>query len=64
VPKVKTNRSAAKRFKVTGTGKLVHFKGGKGHLNRKKSSRRLRQLNLSTIAEHGIENNIKKIMGI
>lgn len=39
MPKMKTNKSAQKRFKITGTGKLMRTKGMKGHLRRKKSSR-------------------------
>jgi len=39
VPKLKTNKSAAKRFKVTGTGKIMRTKGMKSHLRRKKSPR-------------------------
>ena len=39
MPKLKTNKSAAKRFKVTGTGKIMRTKGMKSHLRRKKSAR-------------------------
>ena len=42
--KLKTHKSTAKRFKVTGTGKLMRTKGGKSHLRRRKSSRVKRQL--------------------
>lgn len=44
MPKMKTNRSAAKRFSVTGTGKIKRNKGGKSHINVKKSSKRMRRL--------------------
>lgn len=37
--KLKTYKAAAKRFKVTGTGKLMQTKGGKSHLRRRKSKR-------------------------
>lgn len=37
--KIKTYKAAAKRFRVTGTGKVVRTKGGKSHLRRRKSSR-------------------------
>lgn len=37
--KLKTYKAAAKRFRVTGTGKLVRTKGGKSHLRRRKSKR-------------------------
>ncbi|MCB0215950.1 MAG: 50S ribosomal protein L35 [Caldilineae bacterium] len=39
MPKMKTHKSTAKRFKVTGTGKLMRTKIGKSHLRRKKSKR-------------------------
>jgi large subunit ribosomal protein L35 len=37
--KLKTHKSTAKRFKVTGTGKLMRTKGGKSHLRRRTSKR-------------------------
>lgn len=37
--KLKTHKATAKRFRVTGSGKLVRTKIGKGHLRRKKSAR-------------------------
>jgi large subunit ribosomal protein L35 len=39
VPKIKTYKAAAKRFKYTGSGKLMRTKIGKSHLRRKKSKR-------------------------
>jgi len=39
VPKIKTHKATAKRFKCTSTGKLMRTKGGKSHLRRKKSKR-------------------------
>jgi large subunit ribosomal protein L35 len=44
MPKVKTNRGAAKRFKITGTGKLRHYKAGRSHILTKKSPKRKRNL--------------------
>lgn len=37
--KLKTHKATAKRFRVTGTGKLMRTKGGKSHLRRQKSKR-------------------------
>jgi len=37
--KIKTYKAAAKRFRVTKTGKIMRTKGGKSHLRRKKSAR-------------------------
>jgi large subunit ribosomal protein L35 len=44
MPKVKTNSSAKKRFKVTGTGKITHQKSFKRHILTKKSKKRKRTL--------------------
>jgi large subunit ribosomal protein L35 len=44
MPKLKTRKAIAKRFKVTGSGKLMHRKGGKRHLLTNKSGKRKRQL--------------------
>jgi large subunit ribosomal protein L35 len=44
MPKVKTKRAAAKRFKVTGTGKLKRMKAYKSHILTKKSAKRKRNL--------------------
>ncbi|MCL2224526.1 MAG: 50S ribosomal protein L35 [Defluviitaleaceae bacterium] len=40
MPKLKTKKAAAKRFKVTGTGKFKHPKANKGHILTKKSPKR------------------------
>ena len=37
--KIKTYKAAAKRFRMTGSGKIVRTKGGKSHLRRRKSTR-------------------------
>jgi len=44
MPKIKTHRGAAKRFKVTGTGKIKRWSGGKSHLLTGKSAKRTRRL--------------------
>jgi large subunit ribosomal protein L35 len=44
MPKIKTNRSAAKRFKLTGTGKIRYSRMGKRHLLASKSRKRKRHL--------------------
>jgi large subunit ribosomal protein L35 len=43
VPKIKTHKSTAKRFRRTGTGKLVAMHQGRGHLRRRKAPRTLRK---------------------
>ena len=44
MPKMKTHSGAKKRFKTTGTGKLMRRQANLGHLNEHKSSRRIRRL--------------------
>ncbi|HID28726.1 MAG TPA: 50S ribosomal protein L35 [Desulfobacterales bacterium] len=44
MPKIKTNRGAAKRFKVTGTGKIIYSKSHANHILTKKTSKRKRAL--------------------
>jgi len=61
MPKIKTNRSAAKRFKVTGTGKLVRNKAYKRHILTKKSTKRKRNLRQSAITDATNVKNMKKI---
>lgn len=58
--KMKTNRSAAKRFKVTATGKIMHRKSGKSHLLRKKSKRRKRSLSKPKELFKGYYSHIAK----
>ena len=43
MPKIKTHKSTAKRFRVTGTGKIMRLKGRRSHLRRNKAKRVLRQ---------------------
>ena len=49
MPKMKTHKSTAKRFKVTGTGKLMRTKIGKSHLRLKKTSRVRRLRNATSL---------------
>jgi large subunit ribosomal protein L35 len=44
MPKMKTHKGAAKRFRFTGTGKSVQSQGRKGHFRRRKALRLLQQL--------------------
>ena len=60
MPKIKTNRAAAKRFKTTATGKLKRNKAYKSHILTKKSTKRKRNLRKATIADATNEKNMKK----
>ena len=51
MPKMKTSRAAAKRFKKTGTGKLKRNKAYKSHILTKKSTKRKRNLRKATITD-------------
>ena len=56
MPKLKTHRGAAKRFKSTGTGKFKRAKAYKRHILTKKSTKRKRKLDTPTTvsrADHG-----------
>jgi large subunit ribosomal protein L35 len=62
MPKIKTKRAAAKRFKKTGTGKLVRAKAFKSHILTKKSTKRKRNLRKTTTTDATNVKNIKKIL--
>ena len=64
MPKMKTHSGAKKRFKVTGTGKLVHKQAGKRHLNEHKSSRRTNRLNAESVLEPGDARKARRLLGI
>lgn len=62
MPKMKTHRGAAKRFKITGTGKIKRSKAYKGHLLTKKSPKRKRQLAKSTLVDKSDSKRIKRLL--
>ncbi len=51
VPKMKTNRGAAKRFKATGTGKIVRNKAKASHIMTKKTTKKKRNLRKSDLVD-------------
>ncbi len=57
--KMKTNRSAAKRFKVTASGKVKRARGGGSHLNEKKGRKRQRRLNSPEFIDGNAAKRIK-----
>ncbi|MEM9953657.1 MAG: 50S ribosomal protein L35 [Chloroflexota bacterium] len=60
--KLKTHKATAKRFKVTGSGKVVRTKGGKSHLRRRKSSRVKRSLDkMQQVANNKQARRIKTL---
>ena len=62
MPKMKTSRAAAKRFKKTGTGKLVRSKAYKSHILTKKSQKRKRNLRKDVVMDATNEKVMKKIL--
>ncbi|MBQ4058247.1 MAG: 50S ribosomal protein L35 [Lachnospiraceae bacterium] len=62
MPKLKTNRAAAKRFKKTGTGKLKRSKAYKRHILTKKTTKKKRDLRKATMMDKTNEKVMKKIL--
>ncbi|MCF6290649.1 MAG: 50S ribosomal protein L35 [Desulfobacterales bacterium] len=62
MPKMKTNRGAAKRFKATGTGKVVRRKAYSSHILTKKSTKRKRGLRQSGLVAAADVAGIKRIL--
>ncbi|MCK4957264.1 MAG: 50S ribosomal protein L35 [Candidatus Cloacimonetes bacterium] len=64
MPKLKTRKGVAKRFKVTGKGKLKRFKAFKNHILTKKTTKRKRNLRQSTIVGKADESRMKRMLGM
>ncbi len=62
MPKIKTHRGAAKRFKATGTGKLKKNRAFKSHILEKKTPKRKRDLRKSDIVNAADEKRMKKLL--
>ncbi len=63
MPKIKTNRSAAKRFKKTGGGGLKRERGFASHLLSSKSRGRKRRLRQGTTVSSSDEKRVKRLLG-
>jgi large subunit ribosomal protein L35 len=64
VPKMKTKKAVAARFKVTGTGKLMRSRPGLRHILTKKTSKRKRQLSKPALVDDGQLKMYKRLMGV
>lgn len=64
MPKMKTHRAAAKRFKRTATGKLKRRRANKSHILAKKSRKRKRRLRESTLVSKADEKRMKRLLGM
>ena len=62
MPKMKTNRGAAKRFKKTGSGKIKRSKAFTSHILTKKSTKRKRNLRQADVVDAADHKNIKRIL--
>ncbi len=62
MPKLKTNRGAAKRFKKTGTGKYKRGSSHMSHILTKKSSKRKRHLRSSSLISDSDVKSVKKLL--
>jgi len=63
MPKMKTHSGAKKRFRITGSGKVMHRQAGKMHLNEHKSSSRTRRLTGDVVLVKGDAAKAKKMLG-
>ncbi|MGI6225795.1 MAG: 50S ribosomal protein L35 [Peptococcales bacterium] len=62
MPKMKTHRGAAKRFKKTATGKIKRYHAFKSHILEKKSAKRKRNLRKSAIMFEGDAKRVVKLI--
>ncbi len=62
MPKLKTKRAAAKRFKVTGTGKIARRKAYASHILTKKSTKRKRNLRKGALLDSANRKQVKRLL--
>ncbi len=62
MPKMKTHRGAAKRFKRTGTGKIVRTRANRQHILTKKATKRKRRLRKSALVSSADEKRLKQLL--
>lgn len=62
MPKMKTHRGAAKRLKMTGTGRIKRHKANKSHILTKKTTKRKRHLRKADLVAKSDEKRLKKIL--
>ena len=64
MPKMKTHRGSAKRFRVTGSGKIVRAKAYKSHILTKKSPKRKRNFRKETVVAEADKRVIARNLGL
>jgi len=62
MPKMKTNKSAAKRFRVSGKGRVRRPKAGGNHLMQEKSRKRIRRLCKNDMVDKTLERRMKRLI--
>ncbi len=62
MPKIKTNRGAAKRFRATGTGKIARRKAFSSHILTKKARKRKRNLRQGTLVDGANRKHVTRLM--
>lgn len=62
MPKMKTNRGAAKRFKCTGSGKVARRKSFSSHILTKKTTKRKRSLRQAEIVDSANMKSIRRLL--
>lgn len=63
MPKMKTHKGAAKRFKITGTGKITRRHANLNHILEKKAPKRKRRLAGSAVLEPGDHARVERLLG-
>ncbi|MCH8274104.1 MAG: 50S ribosomal protein L35 [Armatimonadetes bacterium] len=64
MPKLKTNKTAAKRFKITGSGKITRRKAYNSHMFLHKSGARKRRLEKQPVVKGADRRRIRKLLGL
>ena len=62
MPKMKTRRATAKRFRVTATGKLKRGRGNRSHLLTRRAANRMRRLRRGALVDKADERRIKRLL--
>jgi len=62
MPKMKTKKTAAKRFKISGSGRVRRPKGGGNHGMQEKSRKRLRRLRNNDMVHKSLQKHIKRML--
>jgi large subunit ribosomal protein L35 len=63
MPKMKTHSGAKKRFRVTGSGKLMHRQAGKMHLNEHKPTSQTRRLDGDKVVSPADAKKARRLLG-